>query len=1506
MNLVSKCLPKTAESIDVETFNKIRRIVEVVDSRKRIIDRINSFLSQNRSRIGSSYTIPVLIMRGEWGEGKTASFYTYIRPLAIENGLYAIRANMEEIVNNVAGLLVKSINASLPGENTINYPLLTLYLSLCQSNQIKCSDSDDAFTKVRDYVVGKLKEGYGGVVLFIDEFEELLMPIAAKKTITINGSINESLKEVLGYKTLRKISRDEGRELVKRILEYAYRTYGITELGIYVIYAMTPYAFMAFKTEYEGLSEQTWGKIDRTLDRIDLKPLSRLDSFKVIDALVRYYTGRPSGAVFEDPRLISTLHLISMGNFSSLNQILCQLLRSIDNKITAEDFVRVLKGYKIFTFIGEREVISSNAYDKITGGSRDLVRTLEELMGKLVLSKRLGDEYNLARLSGRNKRFADYYGYPLITRAFIYELSDELLNKALDELAKNVSAYMAEEIPDGKHSEIFSDIRLGAENLIIMSRTGEDAGKYFFVIPIEDYTFNYLLGMYTEVHMSADTIKAIIDELEETIGHPIDGNALMLSGHSMQLLYPPPFPSLLSTCREPKTCMKIWEDARSIVTRRPPELYRMIFNAVNDLIKLVKYANTRFDDFKVKATFRGEQFEGALIETSTKQLRDLHVKEPIKVGIVFANNINDANLAEFRRYIRSILKKYHGLVVLCINCEPKPLVRLTRLERVAVVSLDTQILHDLIAVINAYKKGLVMREVVERFAMRFMDTTGLLDQLTKLKGDLKEEGFIVSDLKSIIKIQWKDRRNLTDLVSLGVKSTDLEVGDEEPRLPYNIESSWSVFKDLVVLKRHDKRTRGLIGLDIETHDKFYRTMNIFLEFLRDNNLYDGKYITPLKNNVCRNIYKMVEESHSRGIKISELKDRLLDATSTMNKDEVIEFYIYFLSSLGLIDREGDYIYPSPSESRRREVEEIRDAILKQLNEISEQVANDVQAFKTILSEVFVEDKAEEALRNLLFIAVCKQAGCKVISPKELERAVRSISDKILSKNYISSNMVDSLRTVQGIVNEYVRIIENGIEKSESYAKNWLKYRDDVGRLKSSIISLLRQFSAIHTAELKLKEIYSGQEHLTLQTDATARQSISGYMAKLLKLYKKCHAEEHRVVKPIKVREPDQCINNAALTIHPISCYMGSLYEEIAEEYQELKKKYIDLINDIKELLDRIGNIADLVDRSILRPALKPILDLLRAESIAISDLQNAIEYVGRNLDNISKQAEEYKKAIKEYNDLINSLRIAIANADRRARAYKKKISELVKVLSKNLDELNRMVDEKDDLLNRSKELKAAAISFIRGIDGFIGKIGDYNERVEEIEKRRRTESSLDKIQGLISDLKYLDDRIIELIRSFDDNCKKFDSRIDRFKDELRSTLKYKIDLIKKTINVLINTGAVDEEELNTLIEDGEDAIAHLEGPGVELGAYGSLYIKLNAVLGKLRAYIDKILAVVLTDDEKKKKVADHILRKIMSAGEPVISYSDIASRTGITFDEYVGLIKTLYSNKLLRDITVKL
>ena len=388
------------------------------------------------------------------------------------------------------------------------------------------------------------------------------------------------------------------------------------------------------------------------------------------------------------------------------------------------------------------------------------------------------------------------------------------------------------------------------------------------------------------------------------------------------------------------------------------------------------------------------------------------------------------------------------------------------------------------------------------------------------------------------------------------------------------------------------------------------------------------------------------------------------------------------------------------------------------------------------------------------------------------------SNKSISYNLINKIENDTLREKCIAHNEYLlaknTATDNYNQAKEDYTSNVRQARKDrfdkVQARYDNKAGLIEQrknsvSNSLNIAEAKgqlIGEAYYTRQANAVKSDMKLKQEEAGKLAKKLSTIKFGSNEWY---------EAQEALNG--------------VYEAIQQDEQELAE-FQESINELKfdrfdELLNKLGDITDETDF---------LIDMLDSDNLFDSDTgmitQDGITAMGltaQNYDTYLAEAQKYKDAIADLNEMYNSGEIGLTDYNSKLREYQQGQRDSIKSANEAKKSLVAYVkqglDAQNDALEEAISKKKELLETEKDLKEFQDKIADQNKNIAKLQEQIAalegddSEENRKKLQQLKSDLKDAEKEQSDTLydRSVSDQEKALDDMLTKSKESAEDYLK---------------------------------------------------------------------------------------------------------------------------------------
>lgn len=388
------------------------------------------------------------------------------------------------------------------------------------------------------------------------------------------------------------------------------------------------------------------------------------------------------------------------------------------------------------------------------------------------------------------------------------------------------------------------------------------------------------------------------------------------------------------------------------------------------------------------------------------------------------------------------------------------------------------------------------------------------------------------------------------------------------------------------------------------------------------------------------------------------------------------------------------------------------------------------------------------------------------------------SNKSISYNLINKIENDTLREKCIAHNEYLlaknTATDNYNQAKEDHTSNVRQARKDrfdkVQERYDNKAGLIEQkknavSNSLSIAEAKgqlIGEAYYTRQANAVKSDMKLKQEEAGKLAKKLSTIKFGSDEWY---------EAQEALNG--------------VYESIQQDEQELAE-FQKSINELKfdrfdELLNKLGDITDETDF---------LIDMLDSDNLFDSDTGmitddgiTAIGLTAQNYDTYLAEAQKYKDAIADLNEMYNEGKIGLNDYNSQLRTYQQGQRDSIKSANEAKKSLVAYVkqglDAQNDALEEAISKKKELLETEKDLHDFQSKISDQNKNIANLRKQiaalegDSSESNRKRLQQLKSDLKDAEKEQSDTLydRSISDQEKALDEMLTKSKESAEDYLK---------------------------------------------------------------------------------------------------------------------------------------
>ncbi|WP_343087640.1 NlpC/P60 family protein [Roseburia faecis] len=672
------------------------------------------------------------------------------------------------------------------------------------------------------------------------------------------------------------------------------------------------------------------------------------------------------------------------------------------------------------------------------------------------------------------------------------------------------------------------------------------------------------------------------------------------------------------------------------------------------------------------------------------------------------------------------------------------------------------------------------------------DCSGFTQQIYKKFG-VSLPHHAADQAKMGTKITSKKNLQAGDLVFFGSKNNITHVGIyggdgkfiESPHTGASVRvSKLSSRKDFVSGSRFSKinnatSTSSSSGKNVKKVKKGVssKTLEHYKKLIRNGTL-DADGIQTIKNENLKNAMKdyqtWYEKAKSCKEQVTSLTDQLKDLYETLANNP-IDSASDKIEKLGtkmdiLNAKVGNLTFNPTKKIGTSDIDNLYKQIIKNYN-------SQLSASKTAYTGATKSYKSNKSsLTKSLKKTKAKNIGLTQNEFNSIKSNLKS--NKSISYNLINKIENDTLRKKCIAHNEYL------------LAKNTAT--DNYNQAKEDHTSNVRQTRKDHFDEVQAR--YDNKAGLIEQRKNAVSNSLSIAEAKGLLIGEAYYTRQADAVKSdmqLKQEEAEELAKKlSTIKFGSDEWYeaqeaLNGVYESIQQDEQELAE-FQKSINELKfdrfdELLDKLGDITDETDF---------LIDMLDSDNLFDSDTgmitQDGITAMGltaQNYDTYLAEAQKYKDAIADLNEMYNEGKIGLTDYNSKLREYQQGQRDSIKSANEAKKSLVAYVkqglDAQNDALEEAISKKKELLETEKDLKEFQDKIADQNKNIAKLQKQIAalegddSEENRKKLQQLKSDLKDAEKEQSDTLydRSVSDQEKALDDMLTKSKESAEDYLK---------------------------------------------------------------------------------------------------------------------------------------
>lgn len=633
------------------------------------------------------------------------------------------------------------------------------------------------------------------------------------------------------------------------------------------------------------------------------------------------------------------------------------------------------------------------------------------------------------------------------------------------------------------------------------------------------------------------------------------------------------------------------------------------------------------------------------------------------------------------------------------------------------------------------------------------DCSGFTQQIYKKFG-VSLPHHVADQAKMGTKITSKKNLQAGDLVFFGSKNNITHVGIyggdgkfiESPHTGASVRvSKLSSRKDFVSGSRFSKinnatSTSSSSGKNVKKVKKGVssKTLEHYKKLIRNGTL-DADGIQTIKNENLKNAMKdyqtWYEKAKSCKEQVTSLTDQLKDLYETLANNP-IDSASDKIEKLGtkmdiLNAKVGNLTFNPTKKIGTSDIDNLYKQIIKNYN-------SQLSASKTAYTGATKSYKSNKSsLTKSLKKTKAKNIGLTQNEFNSIKSNLKS--NKSISYNLINKIENDTLRKKCIAHNEYL------------LAKNTAT--DNYNQAKEDHTSNVRQTRKDHFDEVQAR--YDNKAGLIEQRKNAVSNSLSIAEAKGLLIGEAYYTRQADAVKSdmqLKQEEAEELAKKlSTIKFGSDEWYeaqeaLNGVYESIQQDEQELAE-FQKSINELKfdrfdELLDKLGDITDETDF---------LIDMLDSDNLFDSDTgmitQDGITAMGltaQNYDTYLAEAQKYKDAIADLNEMYNEGKIGLNDYNSKLRTYQQGQRDSIKSANEAKKSLAAYVkqglDAQNNALEEAISKKKELLETDKSLKEWNDKLADSNKNIAKLEKQIAalegddSEENRKKLQQLKSDL----------------------------------------------------------------------------------------------------------------------------------------------------------------------------
>lgn len=1405
--------------------------------RERITNFISNLQLESRSNVENQFkafvelcrgseTPQMLIVKGEWGEGKTTLLNVYIDKLKKEytSEIVTYHTKMDRILDIFERKLRENIRLSVH-----NLFLAAIIEDVINNLRIEGSPLPSDLQKISEIkreeqifkAIKLLADNRKHIMFFIDEFEAII----GRKDIVIN-------QVELVQAIIRAIRAIRGGELKRLIAN--------TNIAPHFVFAMTPYAYSEYMHRL-GIEFKGWEQRRRHL--IELEPLTRKDVEAVITGLIKeVYFSKDVDIedLFEDRRYLDILFAVSQGNLGSLINAFNLLLAVAKRKhleifkrlgivrINTELIIEVFTQNKIYTYGGETEgidrILYSDSIEFLKKNIKD--ERYLEIWKKLIATSSIFFENEV-----------DERDIEVLNRILFHRFGKEVVSKVeLYPVDSNVEEVLVEILKSDNNSIDKNTLLTSIRRIMVPL---ED--KRYLPLPLHEKdakrnlseTLSKILSFSVIITASPRTIERIYATLRK---YSEEKGERVLRGYTIsqqirERIYPAP-PIFVLDFVDPRRALQLWKTAYDSVIDNP--------SAVEKNVRLLLINTIPGINIKDQRLILSYQYGGQEIKLKIEVFVFIHFNEERLSSI--ENAIEEGRIP----IIIAVGYSYNKIL--------EDLDKVNLLKRSVIIPISNITLVQL-AIIQELLQKKRRKELefeinskrLENKLKELLESLELEKEINNLINALRDEGYVLEDLKLVTK---KGIDELIDTYFMFL------IGGSE----FTLEELWENHLKKIsetLLYGRGVRKPVVLKRDIESIEPLREQINA----LKANGFISEGYNGKLKirmSTIESRIIQLLKEYENQGkteVPVDLIRNKFIEITKA-GYDVLSDVYLKVLEWRGEIEIKNKFIRLVDEKELNKSLEKAYETFIQKKEEISN-------------LELVRENPA------IAHIAMFKEHKTRFIDVDQLGSVIQSYIEKKYTLSKAQKKLLcEYIEYINNVLLEKIKMNVEDINRKYKHINYELQ---DMSKSLENITEFIKELDP--NFEIGLIEEYE-----TIRALKQNLQAILGLQKqKILERMKK----EHRETKKIKKLKQHPMYFSG--DVHNYNLYLFIDLEDklkrIKEDFKENMKDISLLISDfisyqekIEEKKEEIKQVGEKYDIKVDIPEFEyrykitqTIISLRELYYKLKGFLDNMIIPYYRQLEEIIRSINNLIEKYQEIQKRITKIEKELWRIKHRSTLFEKfalKLSSLKMSqrwdFEKDTEEIREIIKELEKQLESSKSELGKIFSNKEYITSIETKLSEIEEKFFYVNKKIS-----ENVGEVIGDIKAMLDQTNSIITFLRELQKKSvvdipDTIVLMYKDIDRSV--GEISSILSSEEKVMENVALLIERLNWMLDRRkkiEEFIIQLEKDNLQVVIFKLLLsepeITLKELVLSLRAnFSEKDIIDSLIELEKKGLITSHI------------------------------------------------